>query len=182
MLQEEKVPSFYLKSGKQTEASKEIIKISSQFKLDSFDLILEIMGWLHSYFRPKPEELEKVFRKRTADEIIKSRFITGCSDYALTFVALARAKKIPVRYVETISKEWLENGDLDHIQGHVFADVYINNEWYIVDPQDGSIKSRYATFRRQQIVFGKGLDSWDLGIKDLNMMKKKFKDFKEKYE
>jgi transglutaminase-like putative cysteine protease len=78
-----------------------------------------------------------IFRKRTADNILKSKIFTGCSDKAIAFVALARASGIPSRLVETI----IGGNKQDSHHGHIFVDIKISNKWYLFDPRHGFTKN-----------------------------------------
>lgn len=169
----------YLKSGHQTEITEEIKKITQSFNKEGVDLIFEILAWLHKNLRTEKDENVKkeVFRKRTAHEIIKDGFATGCTDWALAFIVLARTKGIPTKYVETIRRRWLEQDKNDPIEGHIFAEVYLNNHWYIIDAEEANIKDWYDRW----IIFKKGLDSWDIGIKDYSDLERQFLEFREKY-
>ncbi|MFC1700600.1 transglutaminase-like domain-containing protein [Patescibacteria group bacterium] len=166
--------SKYLKSGSQTEITPDIQKIAESFTKQGLDLILEILQWIHPYFEHQSSDKKNIFRKRTADEIIKSKMVTGCTDYALVFIALARAKGIPTKYIETIRRRWLDIGKEDQIEGHIFAECFINNNWYIVDPQEHTIRIDYLRFE----IYKKGLDSWDIGIHNFDELKEQFLKFK----
>ncbi|MCG2808986.1 MAG: transglutaminase-like domain-containing protein, partial [Candidatus Portnoybacteria bacterium] len=101
----------YLKDTKQIFITPGIRNIIREFDRKDIDLALEILEWIHNNFEninDNTEKKMKLFRKRTADEIIKSKKLTGCTDYAIVFIALARAKKIPTKYVEAIKKTWLD--------------------------------------------------------------------------
>ena len=174
-----KPENYYLKSGSQTEQTGLIKKISKSFKEKELYLIIEILYWLKKNIKQTKSirEKNKFFRKRTADEIIKSRIATGCTDCALAFIAIARVKGIPTKYVETIRNKWFDIEDNDFIEGHVFAECYINGKWHIIDPQEGDIKTAYKRFT----IFKKGLDSWDIGIENIDDLKNKFLKFKEEY-
>lgn len=167
---------FFLREGEQTKVTENISKIASEFTEAGFDLIVQITKWIHKNLKSNNDKKMKaeVFRKRTADQIIKDGFTTGCTDVALVFIALARAKKIPAKYVEAIRRKWIESGDEDFIEGHVFAEVYINNQWHIIDPTEACLKFWYDRW----LIFAKGLDSWDIGIHELSELKQKFLDFR----
>ena len=168
----------YLKSGKQTQITPLLEKTASSFRKREFELILEILDWVKNNLKKSSssEKKDLLFRKRTSDEIVKSKIATGCTDYALVFIALIRAKKIPAKYIEAIWLKWLDKRDEQYIEGHVFVECFINNKWYIIDPQEGAIKIDYRRF----VIFAKGLDSWDIGINNFNDLKKKFLNFKKK--
>lgn len=170
--------SKYLSSGPQTNIGTEIKNLSKSFRKDGINLIFEILDWFHKNLKEKNGRIKnKFFRRRTAQEIIKSGFVTGCTDWALAFIVLARTKKIPTVYVETIRRKWLETGKDDFIEGHVFAEVYIDDHWYIVDPEQSSIKDKYGKW----VVFKRGLDSWDIGIKSFEGLKEQFLSFREEF-
>ncbi len=101
------------------------------------------------------------------------------SDFALAYIAITRAKGIPTKYVEVISKDYFSD-DLDKVRGHVFAECYIKGEWWGVDPMAGCLK--FNTKYPNYVVYDKGLDSWDLGIYDLKSMREKFKPFALEYK
>lgn len=169
----------FLKEGNQTKITENISKIASEFTGESFDLIPQILKWIHKNLKSNSDEKikEKVFRKRTAVQIIEDGFTTGCTDVALVFIVLARAKGIPTKYVEAIRNKWMEIGDEDSIDGHVFAEVFLNGEWHIIDPTDACLKFWYDRW----IIYKIGLDSWDIGIHDFQELKQKFLEFRKDF-
>ena len=171
----------YLKNTDQIIITDNIKSIANNFKQRDLDLILEILDWVFNNFKnienDKKEKM-KLFRKRTADEIIESKKLTGCTDCTIVFISLTRAKGIPTKYIEAIRKRWLDIGDENYIEGHVFAECQINNKWYIVDPQQGSIRTNYKNYA----IYKKGLDSWNIGIRDFKDLKEKFINFKKEYK
>jgi len=168
---------FFLKEGKQTKITENILKVASEFTGEDFDLITQILKWIHKNLKPNSnkEIKEKVFRKRTADQIIKDGFTTGCTDIALVFIVLTRAKKISTKYIEAIRRKWMETGDEDSIEGHVFAEVFLNGKWYIIDPTEACLKFWYDRW----IIYEVGLDSWDIGIHSFQELKQKFLEFRK---
>ncbi|MBU2081907.1 hypothetical protein KKH14_00530 [Patescibacteria group bacterium] len=169
----------FLKEGKQTKITENILKITLKFTEENFDLVAQILKWIHKNLKPNSDKeiKDKVFRKRTADQIIKDGFTTGCTDIALVFIVLARAKGIPTKYVEAIRNKWMEAGDEDCINGHVLAEIFLNNKWHIIDPTEASLKFWYDRW----IVYKVGLDSWDIGIHDFQELKQKFLEFKKNF-
>lgn len=167
----------FLKEGEQTKITENISKIASGFTGENFDLIAQILKWIHKNLKSNSdkETKEKVFRKRTADQIIQDGFTTGCTDIALAFIVLARAKEIPTKYVEAIRNKWMEAGDENFIEGHVFAEVFLNSEWRIIDPAEACMKFWYDRW----IIYKIGLDSWDIGIHDFQELKQKFLEFRK---
>ena len=172
----------FLKSGKQTEVTDKIKDIANSVEGDGFEFVIKLLRLVNKSIKyPAPEGIEKndIFRARTADQIIKDGFATGCTDFALVFISVARAKSIPTKYVEVISKDYFSD-DLDKVRGHVFAECYIDAEWWGIDPMGGNLKSntKYPNY----VVYGRGLDSWDLGIYDMKTIRERFKQFALEYK
>ncbi len=174
----------FLNSGKQTKITPTVKKLANELKNSNpYEFIFNFFAW-------KREGLKlikgikakiKLLRKRTADEIIKSGEVTGCGDIAIVFASVARANGIPARVVETLEENWLKEGNTKYISGHVFVDVDINGRWLMIDPTLGNINSNYVWGNdRRFIVYKKGLDSWDIGIKDFTTLKKAARELRKK--
>jgi len=172
----------YLNDGLQTEITPLVRRIARTFRSKDLYLILEVLSWLKEAsfkYESSSEKKKKIFRKRTALEIIESGIVSGCTDFALVFISLMRAKGVPTKYIEGIRRRWLEIGrEEESIEGHIFAECFIKNKWYIVDPEEGAIKINYNRF----VIFKEGLDSWDIGIKNFDELKNQFWKFKRKYK
>lgn len=183
----------YLLPSKQTEITTEIVSMVEGVvnrlegnTIQKAQQILEIMKTYSS----KEEFNEEEFRKRTASEIIKSGYYTGCTDFALAFTLLARKAKIPTMYVETVSEEWLKHGG-DSYGGHVYAKIYDSekNEWIWVDPMQREVPStppdnptpEQEKRRGIRIILAEGKDSWDIGISDFTSLKEKFNTFRNEW-
>ena len=147
-------------------------EISSKFTSTGLDRIFEVLKWIHRNLKTdfSEEYKEENFRTRTSSQIIESGKLTGCTDYALVFLSLIRVSGFEARYVEAIETKWLEEGG-GQILGHVFVEVCLNGSWYIVDPQGAVIKAWYG---KQYVIYAKGNDSWDIGIKSFRDLKEKF--------
>ncbi len=97
------------------------------------------------------------FRRRTASQILKSNYVTGCTDVAIVARTLLTNLGIPTRYVETLSEGWIKDPSLDHIQGHIFLDVMIHGKWETYDPEKGFTKG-HSLGKENHHVMGKGID------------------------
>lgn len=173
----------FLKEGEQTKINNEITQIVKSIGGEGLDFVFKALKWEHKNVTKKlPEDVEKnaIFRKRTAAEIIKDRYASGCTDFALVFIVLARAKEIPTKYVEVISKSYFEENNPNEVRGHVFAECCLNGEWFGVNPMSGDIK--ISTEYSGYVVYAKGLDSWDLGITDIESIREKFTSFAKEYK
>ena len=169
----------YLSFGSQTQITPEIEKITSEISgtvLEKTQKILEIGPTLVE----RKDFDEEVFRKRTGGQIIQDKYITGCTDAALAFIVLARASGVPTKYIETIDVEWLKKGG-SSIGGHIYAQVYddLQDKWIWVDPMRRSIGNPPGA---ERVVFGEGLDSWDLGIKDNKNLRSEFELFRNQWK
>ena len=172
--------NFFLKQGEQTQITENILKIASSFSGEKLDLASEIIKWIRKNLKPDSDKevKDKVFRQRTADQIIEDGYTTGCTDIGLVFIVLARAKNIPTKYVETIRRKWMDSEDEDFIEGHIFAEIFFDDKWHIINPTEACLKFWYDRW----IIFAEGLDSWDIGIRNYQELKEKFIDFRAKYK
>ena len=172
----------FLKEGEQTKINDDITQIVKSIGGEGLDFVFNALKWEHKTIKNKlPEDIDKnsIFRKRTASEIIKDGYGSGCTDFALVFIVLARAKGIPTKYVEVISKDYFKTNDTKEIKGHVFAECYLNGEWVGVNPMSGDIK--ISTEYPGYVVYARGLDSWDLGINDITSLRENFVGFAKEY-
>jgi hypothetical protein len=165
----------YLKSGNQTEITKQIEKLASgleggfEEKINQIFDIVKILPY-------KTENKDGVFRKRTAGQIIIDGYVTGCTDEALVFIALARAAKIPAKYIETIDNEWLRTGG-SSVGGHIYAGVFYDNKWRTANPSTKQIDIDIEGDDRT--IYKEGLDSWDIGIDSFDSLRTQFNHFRE---
>lgn len=151
--------NYYLITGKYCGKTRDIYKLSQKIFTDT-NIFTALKTYLDTIKRKKYDP--EIFRKRTAGEIIKSGFSTGCTDYALVAIALLRSK-ISTRYVETVQKKWLASGinniKTSYISGHVFLDVYYKNKWLILDPFWGiTSDNKYISKNEEYVVLAKGID------------------------
>lgn len=76
----------------------------------------------------------------TTDGILSTGVATGCTDYALAFATLARAKRMPAIIVDSAKVEWIERGSrLHQVSGHFFVEVLLGNDWVLVDSASGQM-------------------------------------------
>jgi len=191
----------WLEDGEQTKITPEIKKISEEISSNlendcDLEYIFETLRWIKNNFELNDEnKFEKngkkgVFRRRTSIEIIEDGFLTGCTDFTLVYIPLARARGIPTKYLELVSKRWINKWKKEKergkdkkrmkIKGHVVAKSKVNGNWYIVDPDSaevqidkkGNLKREDSSiFHRNMKILGEGKDSWDLGMRSLKDVK-----------
>jgi transglutaminase-like putative cysteine protease len=104
----------------------------------------------------------------TANGILATGVATGCTDYAVAFATLARAKGIPAVIVDSAQVEWIQRGArLNQVSGHFFVEVQLGNEWFLVDSTSGEM---YIFYDRENwvlpsgyVAFSKALSVIDTG-------------------
>ncbi len=185
-----------------TEKVKAVAKeIDPKHEVQGEKLTLEVCDFVMTMI-PSREDLLQLYqqqpnlkidkRLRTADELLdesnllpdrmRTRNISGCIETGHVVRALLLAKGIPCVYTETLQKEWCEheaasfeigNPETPPMQGHIFIDVYLENEgrWITVDPSGGKFKIHkykdYSKNGKDYIYARSAKDSWDLGYKSM---------------
>lgn len=164
-------PKIWLKEGKQSKTTKSIRALAKLFSGDDFEKIKAILKWMDKNIKSCREnkKILKIFAKRTISKILKDKFSTGCHDDALIFVVFSRILGIPAKYVAGIDKLDPKN------KGHCVAEIYIGKDWVLVDPSEKTIDLdlKRSNFYKENFLIGKGLDSWDIGIKSFRSWKDK---------
>jgi len=161
---------IWLKGGEQSKTTKSIKKLASGFLGNEFEKIAGILKWMDKNFKLcRDHKVLKIFAMRNAAKILRDGFSTGCHDSALVFATLSRAVGIPARYIAGIDKLDPKN------RGHCVVEVYINKNWIMVDQDTKTISLdiKRSDFYRKNFIVGKGLDSWDIGIKSFRSWKEK---------
>ncbi len=174
---------FYLLEGPQTKITSLVKNNANLIETGATteETIINIMEWEHSALKCSEQEAQKYQkRERTVHEIILSKCVTGCTDYVLVFAALARAKGISATVTETVREKWIaemvwNNKWNGKKEGHFFSEVFLleANAWVVVDPTASKLTGRddEGYFRsgpggdKKFLLFERGLDSWDYGIK-----------------
>ena len=175
-------PAAFLQQGEQTRLTADILAIAGRFNnRKDVSTLREISRWMRS-------NLSNGYADkfgRTAHQIVNSRLVTGCTDYGLVFAVLARAKGIPVVFVQSARIKWIKTVDrtgrqVRPVYGHVFVEPYIKGQWYLVDSMAGFLYRDYDAdnfcLPCGYYVFAKSIDVWDTGVRNteennLNMMR-----------
>ena len=167
-------PLYYLQPGKQTKITDPIRKISRYIKGNNLKYIENTYKWIkvNISYNKSPDFKSKIFRKRTASQIIEDEFSTGCTDTTLVFISLCRARGIPTKYIEAVKK------DSDGSRGHVFAECFTRNRWFTVDPTNLWFKKNY-TYKDYDVV-AVGLDSIDVETNSFAKIITRTKKFRER--
>lgn len=120
---------------------------------------------------------------RSADTLFQERTLGGCSEYALAELALIKALGYPARLALSMNINWYERNktnDLAVPNGHSFIEVWLGQEWALVDPTYFQIYSPYtpghAFLPGKEVFMARGGDFVVLGIHsvgDANAMLRK---------
>ncbi len=122
----------------QTKVTEKIKREADKIKGEGIEFIINLLIYLkENYELSKKSVYEK--KVREADKMVDQKILTGCTDYAHLFIAFCKAKKIPVKYIETLDKDWIKKPDFKKIEGHIFVKVKIKEKVYLIDPTKGSI-------------------------------------------
>lgn len=170
-------PDKYLQSGEQTKVTSCVEEIARRFRgYSCLEQVSQILAFVKTF--PNKGFDRSLFRKRTASQIMRDGYITGCSDSALVFIALARSTGLPTKYIEALDRDWLEHGG-NTISGHVYAEVYdmSQSRWLLIDPM-GNMDIPKPNSR---VFLREGFDSWDIGIDDFDSMKTQATEFRTEW-
>lgn len=164
-------PDLFLQTGEQTKAREKILdlaeKINDNKNLSTIKEIFNIVNTI-----PMVTEGEKF--ALTADQII-DRGLTGCTDRGLVFAAISRAKGIPTVSVHTARIDWMDDKynnrtESNFYRGHNLVEVYIDNQWYLIDSSSGKIFLDYdksnLSLSDGYYVFAKSVEVYDIGAKN----------------
>ena len=176
-------PDQYLKQGEQTIITDPSGLDPLRGQAKGINHLSFIYDWLHTEFtniRAKGATIGEV----TVNQLLSDRKLGGCHDYGLVFAAAVRELGYPAVMIDSYSIAWIEQFQMGkgemHI-GHVFVEVYLVDQWVLVDPTNGwyvetgydpsnpviPLKGPIAGSSKE--IFGfyidlKGLDTWDYGV------------------
>ena len=161
--------------GKQTRVTKKVLNESSKIKGKGLKFILNALKYIkENYKKVDAGSYGIVPRERLVDEIIKSKVMTGCTDYAHLFISLCKSRKIPAIYLEALNNEWIKNPDLDSIRGHIFVEIEIEGIKLHIDPTHGIIHTQ-KRFNNYSVI-EKGEDFLSI-FPNQEINKKRIKEF-----
>jgi hypothetical protein len=162
------------------------------------DLIKGIISWQHQNLKCSTTEKQQLgfnFQKqyfpnsvkfvRNSEEIINSGCATGCTDYVISFIAIARSMGVSAAATNTVKVDYIQSIIKDHkfkgnFEGHWFAEVYLPEEqiWVVVDPTAARLtgrnsKGNYVLNGKDYVFVSRGLDPLDLGYTSTNQHNEK---------
>ena len=150
----------YLRGGKYTkpfssdteqveDSIRDIISENSAVINGRNDELTALFTLINSEINNKIEENKNNAKRysRTAEEIYNSGKVIDQNDYALIFASIARQLRIPTTCLYAMERNDLKakvNGQKDtEILTKTFCECFYDNEWVLVDPQNGNVISNY---------------------------------------
>ena len=160
---------LFLQEDEQTEITSQIRMLASLINdRKDFSTLKEIYNLIRALTKnERPPGMP--IHVGTASQILTQGTVTGCTAYATAFATLARAKGIPSIIVNSAKYDWIGSGcNLDFVQGHLFVEVFIEEEWYLVDSTSGMLYQDYDRgnwfLPQAYVAFTKSLSVIDTGV------------------
>lgn len=154
-------------TGEQTQITAKVKEVADSISGDGVIVAKKIGVYIKS-MDVLSDATEPDFR-RTADEVLKENRINGCNEAGIVFAALLRVKGIPTTYIQALNKDAVMEYSSDHKHriGHVFLEANFgdkeNPNVKIINPTTGEFIDKLPD---NMIVGGKGLDLWDIGLRE----------------
>ncbi|CAJ0805557.1 hypothetical protein LMG19083_04254 [Ralstonia psammae] len=98
-----------------------------------YPLVIRIRDWVCRYVRFAPQSTSE--RTSAVDTLVERKGV--CRDYAHLMIALCRALSIPARFATSL--DYGANPSLGSPDFHAFVEVFLGNQWYLVDPSQASV-------------------------------------------
>jgi transglutaminase-like putative cysteine protease len=136
-------PDMYLTQGEQTRISNPAALDSLRGRSKGLAHLSEIYRWLRKFDTYSAGGA--TIGEATVDELLASRRLGGCHDFALVYAAVARDLGYPAVMVDTASVEWIarfQKGEEGPHVGHVFVEVFLVDRWVLIDSTRGAYVER----------------------------------------
>ena len=185
-------PRIFSNPTLQTRLAADIVEILNQkFPGDnSIEKIGKVYSWVKANFE-KYRGAGKMVAKQSAQQIYKSRKLSGCNDWGLLQTSILRSLKFPVVFMNaanvTWAKEYRKNpSNPPGFSGHTFLEIFVRGKWILVDSTTGQYIENYDyndpilhihKKRGGYFVYQKGLDQWSMGVKSIEDNEEIMKDF-----
>lgn len=132
-------PEKYLAQGEQSQISNPAVLDSLRGGPKGLAQLGRIYKWLVREFT-KYNANGTTHGVVTVDELLASRRLGGCHDYALVYSAVARGLGYPALMLDTNNVKWIarfQGGDRGVHAGHVFVEVFLIDRWVLIDTTRG---------------------------------------------
>lgn len=144
-------------------------------QINNINDIAKLWQYLHKQFKRDINHTIPKF-KRTSEEIATSKIWSGCSDIGTVFAPILREKGIPTIYLQSAKIDWVEKLNINSqdcitVEGHIFLEIYISNEWILFDPTNGYLYLDYdynnLSLPDNYYVFSKSLNGHEIDFDSL---------------
>jgi len=178
-------PEKYIISGNQsTITEEEFTEIAQHLQVEPIDLsaLKKIYTWKDTNFNHISSGGKDV-GKRTINDILEEKVLTGCHDHGLVIVSLLRKYGVPAIFVDATGIDWALQypEQVTYFSGHIFVELFLNNKWILFcstsgayipdyDPTNPIIPITTPNEARGYYVMFKGLDPEDYGITDIQQL------------
>ncbi|MFC1920922.1 transglutaminase domain-containing protein [Chloroflexota bacterium] len=181
-------PELYLVSGNQSyldEDCSRIIETQVEVAKSGIEGVAEIFRWKQNYFGTYSARGALV-GKTTINQLIEKKELSGCHDHALVLASVFRFCGYPAIMVDAAGIQWAKDyseGKQISFSGHVFVEVYIDNNWILVNSTSSEYVENYNPHNpvipmtnpdesTGYFTMLKGLDPEDYGVTSLQQLKK----------
>jgi len=172
-------PELYLKSGNQSTLNEKYSsEINTQLSIENVDMeaLAEIFRWKNGYFDSYAGG-GILIGQTTINQLMEVKELSGCHDHGLVLASIYRHFGFPTIMVDTAGIQWAYDYVEGHsgFLGHVFVEVYVNNNWILIDSTSGEYVEDYdpcnpvipmtnSMESKGYFVLLKGLDPEEYGI------------------
>ncbi len=162
-------PQLYLTLYPSMGTSTTIEELAAQVdQSDPLETLTAIERWSKSNLE---YDSSYAYEWHNVDEMIETGKYGSCADNALIFGTLARACGIPTVWVKTMDYDWIREfqqlgSSVSSWRGHVFLEVFIDNQWMLFDASAMKLYEKYSTeshfFPDDRYAYDKGDDPYEL--------------------
>jgi hypothetical protein len=146
---EESESSRYLEQGSFCKVTENIKRIAESIEGTGVEYLENVNSLMQENLKLK-RDVSKRYQRDTDSILFNENgqlnrekggeiHIQGCTESARVFRTLSLAKGIPSRLIETMSTDWINLKDKKYeenprlYEGHVFVEVLLNGEWFVID-------------------------------------------------
>lgn len=123
---------------------KAIEKLAHKLKAETADATIKnISGWMNTLICDD----DLAYEWRNFDTVLEQKTYASCADYAIAAGVLLKAAGIPTVWVKSMDVEWIwdykTGRKFSSWSGHVFLEIYIEDNWVLFDPTTQKIYKNY---------------------------------------
>ena len=163
----EKPEARKVATGEQTQITPKVKEVADTIKGEGVVLVMNTADYIKSMIVVTDSTVP--YFTRTAEQVLQENKYNGCNEAGAVFAALLRAKGVPTTYIQALKKTAVHNYSQERpsLNGHVFLEADLGGEnsenKKIINSTTGEITNELP---EDMIVGAKGLDAWDIGLKN----------------